>query len=287
VSASGTGIFDDDVACDTRALYRAYLREGKTPAEATRAVLRDQEPALADEEDGPVIWLALAAVQCQYGSLEPRVRAKALAVIENGSDLEHWRATGNANLVRARIAVLARLRVKLEVPPAARVKLPKSPPQRRVPFRDVKSNWPEGEVIGYRLRSGRYVLLHVVDHSGSERGGWAPMFAVLDWQGKRLPALERIGELPYKKLRGFEKHSYVLVFSCGRAREGELPQDRVVRGLATRAMPVGNHAPEDFPGHAFGVKLEPWKRLVGPLEGYRCSRWRNLDRDLEEWLRWN
>src|SRR6266436_4678473 len=113
MSASGTGVFDDDVACDIRAQYRALLKDGHAPAEATRAVLRDWEPALADAEDGPVIWLALAAIQCRFGCLEPRVKAKALAVIDDGSDLEHWRETGNRDRVRSRTAVLARLRAKL------------------------------------------------------------------------------------------------------------------------------------------------------------------------------
>jgi hypothetical protein len=287
MSASGTGIFDDDVACDTRSLYRACLKDGKSPGEATQAVLRDLKPALADAEDGPVIWLALAAIQCQYGCLEPRVETKALAVIENGSDLEHWRATGNPNLVRSRMAVLARLRAKLEAPPAARAKLPEKTPRRRVPFREEKSTWPQGEVVGYRLHSGQCILLHVCDSSGSECMGWAPMFAVLNWRGKRLSPVKRIQELPYKKrLHLGDRHPYVLVFSCGRARESELPQDRVVRRLAMRAAAVGNDPPEALPGHAFGVRLEPWKQIVGPSHGYSCTRWRDLNRHLEEWLGW-
>src|SRR5947209_4759307 len=116
MSASGTGVFHDDVACNVRAQFQALLKDGKQPAAATRAVLRDWRPALADAEDGPVIWLALSAVQCRLGCLEPRVKAKALAVIDDGSDLEHWRATGNRDLVRSRTAVLARLRAKLEAP---------------------------------------------------------------------------------------------------------------------------------------------------------------------------
>jgi hypothetical protein len=39
MSASGTGVFHDDVACDIRAQYRSLLKDGKVPAEATRAVL--------------------------------------------------------------------------------------------------------------------------------------------------------------------------------------------------------------------------------------------------------
>jgi hypothetical protein len=288
MSASGTGIFDDDVACDVRALYREQLKKGKTPAEATRAVLRDSKPALADAEDGPVIWLALAAIQCRYGCLEPRTKTKALAVIDDGSDVEQWRATGNPDLVRSRIAVLQRLRSKLIAPSlAAHAKLPAKPKRARRPFREEKTDWPEGEVVAYRLQSGRHVLLHVCGASGGDRFGWAPLFAVMNWRGKRFPPEERIQQLPYKmRFDSVTKHSYALVFSVGRARESELPQDRVVRGVAMRALAQGNYADEEFFGHAEGVRIEPWKRLVGPWEGYSCSRWKTLDRDLEEWLGW-
>jgi hypothetical protein len=268
MSASGTGIFDDDVACNIRAQYRALLRDGKAPAQATRAVLRDWQPALGDAEDGPVIWLALAAIQCRYGCLEPRVKARALAVIANGSDLEHWRATGNPALVRSRIAVLARLRAKLAAPPA-RSRIPTKPRKRREPV-DEKAIWPLGEVFAYRLTSGRYILLHVCDYLGSDRpgAGWAPMVALLDWRGNHIPPADGIKHLPYKIRTDdpVEKHS-VFMFSLGRARASELPQDRVVRHLAVR-------------------RASDWKKLVGEWGGCRCSRWRDLDHDLEDWLGW-
>jgi len=289
MSTSGTGIFDDDMACDTRSLYRAFLKDGKSPRQATQAVLRDLKPALADAEDGPVIWLALSAIQCQYGCLEPGVKKKALAVIANGSDLERWRATGNPNLIRSRSAVLARLQARLESPPAARAKLPEKAPRRRVPFQEQKSSWPQGEVIAYRLLSGQFILMQVCGHFGSDREFGGPMFAVLDWRGNRLPPVKRIQELPYKKrLDLVDRHPYVLVFSCGRARESELPQDRVVRGLSMQLVGEGDLAnDEDFAvAIALGVKIEPWKRLVGPLGGFGCSRWKTLDADLEEWIGW-
>ncbi len=287
MSASGTGIFDDDVACDIRGQFRALLKDGKTTAEATRAVLRDWKPALADAEDGPVIWLALAAIQCQYGCLEPKVKANALAVIEDGSDLDNWRATDNPGLVRSRTVVLKRLRAKLETPPEPRSKLPEKPKRPRVSFREEKSAWPESEVVGYRLLSGQYILLHVCGNSGSERVGWCPIVAVLDWRGEVFPPVEDIRQLPYKmRSDSTAMDPSVLVFSVGRARESELPQDRVVRRLAMRPASQGAHADAEFFGHAAGIRIEQWKRLAGPLGGYMCSRWRDLDRHLEEWLGW-
>src|SRR5437588_144844 len=72
MSASGTGVFDDDVACDIRAQYRALLKDGNAPTEATRAVLRDWKPALGDAEDGPVIgWAPAVALLDWRGKRVP------------------------------------------------------------------------------------------------------------------------------------------------------------------------------------------------------------------------
>jgi hypothetical protein len=146
--------------------------------------------------------------------------------------------------------------------------MPVPPKKRRAPFREEPSDWPRGEVVAYRLRSGRYILLHVCDHLGSARTGWAPMVAVLDWQGKRIPPADHIQRLPsvIRTDDPVEKNS-VLMFSVGRARASELPQDRVIRRTAKR--------------HAAA-----WKKLVGEWGGCKCSRWRDLDRDLQAWLGW-
>lgn len=267
MSASGTGVFDDDVACDVRAQYRALLSEGKAPAEATSVVLRAWKEALADDEDGPVIWLALAALQGQQGGMQPQVKEEALRIIDSGLSLERWRSTGEPALVRSRQAVLMRLRAKLEAPPQPEQVKPAAKPKKRRPPLSKKSEWPQGEVFAYRLRSGRYVLLHVCDYLGNSRVGWAPIVALLDWRHLRIPAAESAQSLPYVIREDPIEEKSVLMFSLGGVLGKELPSDRVVRNVAMR-------------------EAKPWKELVGCLGGCRCTRWRDLDRDLEAWTGW-
>jgi hypothetical protein len=227
--------------------------------------LRSWKDALADEEDGPVIWLALTALQGQLGGLEARVKSEAMRIIDSGADLERWRSTGRPALLHSRRAVLARLRAKLEAPPApARVKPPVKRKKRPLP---QKSEWPQGEVFAYRLRSGRHILLHVCDHLGSPRVGWAPMVALLDWRHLRLPSPERAQSLPYVIREDPIEENSVLMFSLSGGRGKEFPADRVIRHVATRFA-------------------KPWKQLIGLMGGCRCTRWRNLDQDLEAWTGW-
>src|SRR6476659_2785786 len=116
MGAWGTGIFANDTAADVRAEFRDKIGDGMSPTAARKALLQDLKPALADSDDGPIIWLTLAATQLECHCLEELVRTKALAIIDAGGDIERWRETGKPGLVRGLKAVRARLRAKLAKP---------------------------------------------------------------------------------------------------------------------------------------------------------------------------
>lgn len=124
MGTSGTGIFADDVACDVRDQFTELLAAGTSSPEATSALQRLWSEAIADPDDGPVFWLALAATQWKYGVLTTEVREQALEVIASGANLTRW--TGAAAKQRAR--VLAALQRQLESP-QPRSRKPRRPRQ--------------------------------------------------------------------------------------------------------------------------------------------------------------
>jgi hypothetical protein len=113
MGAWGVGIFDDDVACDARIAMLDQFRAGLPAKVATDAVLEDLADFLEDEEDGPVVLLALAAVQWDAGRLDARVKRRALKVIAGGVDFR-WQ---DSEFAEQRRAVLAELGAKLSAPP--------------------------------------------------------------------------------------------------------------------------------------------------------------------------
>jgi hypothetical protein len=123
MGTSGTGIFADDVACDVRDQFIELLAAGTSASEASSALQELWNEAIADSDDGPVFWLALAATQWKYGVLAADVRDRALEVIASGANLTRW--TGAAATQRAR--VLAELQRQLESPQPA----PRRPRRRR------------------------------------------------------------------------------------------------------------------------------------------------------------
>jgi|GEM_PF-2098801 len=244
----GTGVFDDDLAADLREAYRELVGEGRSGSEATRILVERWGRDLADADMAPVFWLSLAATQWQLGRLEDSVKAKALEMMDTGADLERWRADPKA--AKERRGVLGKLRRRLESSPPT--------PKKVRPTYKSTCDWEVGEIIAYRLRSGRLILVRVLGRH-IDQGGVYPTCEVLDWTGETLPEPEVLKSLPVKRsaverteaeLRqlGITQTSLQMLsrlggssltwddlrcpqpqFMLGRTSETELPADRMLR----------------------------------------------------------
>jgi hypothetical protein len=234
-------IFGDDTACDVRDAYRGLVANGSSGPEATNQVLQEWREILDDEDEGPVFWLALAATQWACGRLEKRVKSNAVKVIDDGSSLARWSEDADSRTLKQRQQALARLRDQLQSPQPAIKRIRKRP--------ITESPWSVGNVLAYRLRSRKSVLLHVVGAFGP-----SPVFAVLDWVGKEVPSAEQIKQLPLKVFRGTSTPYLVAVMS---RNKNDLPSDRIVQ-LSIRRRP-----------HQ--------RRITG---GYGALFWKDFDADL-------
>jgi hypothetical protein len=247
MGVSSTAIFGDDTACDVRDAYRDLLANGLSGPEATDRLLREWRETIDDQDDGPVFWLALASAQWTCGRLEKRVKTKTLEIIDNGSSLGLWSEGGDSRMLQQRQAVLAKLRAKLKSPQPAVKKISK-PPKNDCP-------WTVGEVLAYRLRSGKSVFLHVVDTCRPKVGGWWAIFAILNWLGNKMPTAERIKNLRLKMYRGTTDPYLIAVMN----RKKDFPEKRITR-LAIRRKP---HQRRITGG--YGVIF--WKELDAYLRG--------------------
>lgn len=210
MGAWGTAVFSDDVACDVRDDYREYLGKGLSDGEATAKVLKAYAEQLDDSDDGPVVWLALAATQWKCGRLEPRVKRQALKIIASGCDLDRW---DDDKIRKQRERVLSKLREQLESPQSAKKRIAK-------PFRD-HCNWKVGQLVAYTLPSGNRILLRVIGFH-SDKGGKGPICEILKWKGKRIPSQEKL-----RALGVYEHKCHGSQFLIGRTSERQLPQSRL------------------------------------------------------------
>jgi hypothetical protein len=230
--------------------YRGILADGLSGPEATERLLREWRDVLNDEDERPLFWLALAATQWDCGRLEPRVRAKALETIRNGSSLGRWSEGGDEGLLRRHKAVLEKLRRQL---------LSRQRPMKQ--FRRPRASsgsWVAGEVLAYRLRSRQLVLLHLVNPGRGSIAGQAPIFAVLDWIGTTPPEPTVIKQLPLRPNRiGTNPYEFMTV--------GPL-----VKQMADRLT-------------SLSVRRKPHRKATG---GFEAFLWKDLDRNLKEQCGW-
>ncbi len=240
MGAWGTAVFSDDTACDVRDSYLDLVGDGLTGPEATKALLGEGSASLGDPDVSPVFWLALAATQWRCGRLESHVLQQALNVIDSGSDLARWES-GSRDF-KKRTVVLDKLRAQLTSP---------QHPEKRIPkrFRDT-NEWRVGDLVAYRMPSGRFVILRTIGHH-SDRGGTSPICELLDWSGERLPRLFKY--LRVRKSRGAVP---IAQFLLGRTRATERPDDRL---------------------RVLGVNMRPAQKPAGCT----CVLWRWFDKTLK------
>ena len=183
----GTALFSDDLAADLRDAFRELIAEGITTAAAITQLKKEYSSSVSDPDESGVFWLALAATSWRLGRLNDEVRQNALSVIESGRDLARWEAASDR---RKRKQVLAKLQSQLKSPQPVSKPLPKTTKSA--------NDWRVGEIIGFRLLSGRWVLLRVIGHN-DDRGGKDAVCELLDWTGVSLTDLPSVDSLPVRK----------------------------------------------------------------------------------------
>ncbi len=238
MGAWGPALFSDDTACDVRDSYVELIGDGLTGPEATKSLLSKWAKSLQDPDESPVFWLALAAIQWKCGRLESQVLQQALDVIDRGSDLARWKP-GSKDLQK-RKTVLEKLRGQLTSP---------QPPEKRIykRYRDT-NEWQVGDLIAYRMLSGRFVILRTIGHH-TDKGGTGPICELLDWSGEQLP--ESFSSFDILKSRGASQ------FLIGRTSARERPDHRL---------------------QVLGVNMTPAQKPAG----FTVTLWRWLDKTLKE-----
>ncbi|GAB3835191.1 hypothetical protein ACFPIJ_11495 [Dactylosporangium cerinum] len=185
MGVDGPGLFSDDTALDVRDAYREALEDGATDAAAEASVLAAFSDSLADDDEGVVVWLALAYSQSKLGRLSDMTRQRALAVLDAGADLARWSETGPRG-VEQRAAALEKVRAQLTGPQPKRRKV-------RRPARAV-TGLPVGQVLGHRARSGRLYLMRVADLFDT-RDGLYPVLRFLDYAEPDTPASAELDDI--------------------------------------------------------------------------------------------
>ena len=162
MGAWGSGILQDDTTADIVGFMKDRLKAGSTLMAASAAARSHFGETQRDEDEAPLLWLALAEVQWKYGAVEPAVLARVRADIDGGAGLERWR--DDAKALKARQSALAKFVAKI----ASANPKPSALPRiivRKAPFE-------AGDCLSVLLPDGRFTAALVLraDDSNPEYG---------------------------------------------------------------------------------------------------------------------
>ena len=240
MGAWGTGIFADDNAADLRDDYRKLISEGILGQQATDKLIAQWNPQ-KDPDIEPVFWLALALTQWSCGRLEERVKQEALRVIRDGSAMRPW--VGGPD-ERKRHIVLETARQKLESP---------QPPETKIKTRALATcDWERGDLITFRLLSGDYVVLRMLDQH-VDQGGAYPECELLDWRGPEIPSSGLTPMLAVRQFQNYGGGTRFMVVSIGK----RLVKDRLQRSNLKHELDEGySRVPRGKPNP---TRVTSWK----------------------------
>ncbi len=170
----GPGLFQNDIAEDTRDEYIALLKKGKSNREATEEILNEYRGELQESYDYLEMILALAMTQWKYGRLLPEIKSAALHLIQSEWHLDEWK-NESLSVCKKRCDILQEFQKKMETP---------MPPEKKIIVRkQFICPWNTGDVF----------TLPVTDKSGVS-GMWKYILfqkirSVDNGQGDRIPVL--------------------------------------------------------------------------------------------------
>ncbi len=220
MGAWGPKLYQDDLALDVTDQFKDLLRRGLTSEEITDDLICTNAFAISDEDDGPIFWFVLADIQWQYGRLLPKVKDKAIELIDSGVNQNRW-LLENPKEAKIRSKVLEELKTRL---------LSSQPPVKKLsPIKLFQCDWKIGDVFAYRLESelakakgiaGEYLLIRKVDESIQSPGHVFPVVYVMITHGQKLPeSLEDLKESEYIQTTfRFKKHEYRMLIYANSKR---------------------------------------------------------------------
>ena len=173
MSIEGPGLYQDDNGHDVRSEFRELIGEGRTPRDATRALLDRWADVLGDEDTYCAFYLALADTQWRLGRPIQAVQDAALGIIDSGRDLKRWDYSQQFQRKRKRILEQLRERLISDPPPVRAVRRPSA---------QFLTRLETGDLVRYTAEGGDEFLLAVigVDKSNNQR---VAVVRLTDWDG--------------------------------------------------------------------------------------------------------
>jgi hypothetical protein len=247
MGAWGPGLFSDDTTCEVRDDYVANLKRGMSDRAAENQVLDRFSDLFSNHEVKCLVYFGLAATQCRYGRLSPRVKKETLALLEAGGDLAGWEEDSASNVPARRKALMA-LQKQVAGPQKARMPVKVEAPKEKKKRADL----PHGTVFAMPLPDNAWAALMLVRHVDYGNQTLEPSFRLIDWSGSAAPTRQQLQKLSsgFVQIDGIDEIQFM-------KRSRENPIARLVQ------TDVVLQPPEDEPGASMSSVYDVLAEEVG------------------------
>ncbi len=182
----GLNVLDDDVASDVHGDYIKRFNLQMPHDQIVSELAGEYADELTDEDDRPVVWLAIARAQWDCGALDQRILDRVREIVAEGQGLERWAEAGAGELARRREALstfLAKLQTRNPRP-----RKPRKAIQRKPVFQP-------GDCLAIQLSDGDYAAALVLENPPEDREPGDDTYGInliglLDYKGKTKPGLD-------------------------------------------------------------------------------------------------
>lgn len=181
MGTSGDSILADDDAREVYDHYRRLINQGQDDAAVRQALERSWADSIADSDDGPIFWFAVAQAQWEFGKLDPEVMRTVAEIVDGGLGLERWREGGSSMLAK-REKVVREFLDKISKPNPKPVK-------PRVEKRYPPIYLP-GDCLAVELSDGSFGAVIVLACDDRHETEGFDIVALLEWHSAERPPLE-------------------------------------------------------------------------------------------------
>jgi hypothetical protein len=211
----GTGLYQNDVAADVRAVYRDCKKLGFSGGDLADIVIETVGGASLDSEDGKLAHLALADLLSKDRMLPKALQQAALRIINSPELPARFEDEASRKKHRQMLDALG-AKLSTAVPDTAK---------RKPPYLE-RCDFEIGEILACPLPKGRWALLRVVAYFTRFRGK-SPICEALAWDIAAIPPAVKIKTLRFMR----QKNIPIL---------GELKKEEMLSGLIEhKRLPKG------------------------------------------------
>lgn len=250
MAAWGDSILADDDAQDVYHHYCRLFNQGKEHAEVRQALEAGWADSIADSDEGPTFWFAVAQAQWEFGSLEEAVLCRVLEIADKGLGFDRWRE-GGSKMLASREKVV---REFLDT-----ISKPNPKPKKRKVEKRYPPLYLPGACLAVELHDGTFGAAIVLATNDKHHTEGFDIVALLEWHSVERPPLTLFDQRPW--IRPAEDGRLIpVVRKCYARHHAKAKGQLISVGQVSRHKDDAKRTGTGFAGR--------WQELISDLEYY-------------------